>query len=249
MSALPPVGGPQTFDVVAGVLQSCSGWDGGRYLEVLGLALDRVRPNFESEAFRDAFRQQAIDRPWFASLLASNLYMEGYSAGRLQQYGQVIGEQRLAAHLQRHAEDEARHSRLFHELLFATFPELLQDEGFRGEADDNVVDLASVSRCPPDYPVPAQEEVFNSLVLMNLYEVKAAFLGNYLLPFACAHAPAASADRVGSVLRSILQDEGHHITYTAKHLDQRIAEWGFDAAVETVAGFIELMNMDTSYHV
>ena len=225
-----------------------AGWSGRSYLEFLTRALSSVRPNFETDRYRQAYREQAIDRAWFTSLLASNLYMEGYSAGRLQQYAGVVGDVSLANDLIRHANDEAHHSRLFLDLIFLVFPDL-DTVDFRRQAEANVVDLGTISPCPADYPTPGSEELLNSLVLMNLFEIKALHLVRYLKPFIRAYVPAKHAREAIGIVDSIARDECHHIAYTAKHIESFIADVGKDAITELMTGFIEQMNLVDEFHV
>lgn len=240
--------GAETHDVVRGALAGSARWDGGAYLDVLSCALNDARPNFETTRYRDTFREQAVDRDWFASLLASNLYMEGYSAGRLLQYAGVVSDPALARDLARHAHDEARHSRQFHDLIFMVFPHL-DTPMLRDEAAANVVDLDAIIPCPADYPAPPPDELLNSLILMNLFEIKALYLGNFLKPFVRAHAPEAHATAAESIIGGIASDECHHIAYTARHIDAFVRERGRDEVAALMSGFIEQMNGSDDFHL
>ena len=234
-------------DLVLEAQRDTAGWDGGAYKDLLVQGLRSARPNFETDAYRRSFREHAVDRRRFASVLASNLYMEGYSAGRLKQYAGTMRDGSLRRDLMRHAQDEARHSRHFLDLLFLVFPDL-DTPTFRQEAESNVIDLDAVSPCPLDYPAPSSEELLNSLILMNLFEVKALFLANYLKPFAQAHAPVESAQSVRSIVEGIAQDERHHIAYTSRHIDAHVREMGSGGVADLISGFIELMNGSDDFH-
>ena len=238
-----------TRKVICEALSGAASWDGGGYLDALTRALDDALPNFETPRYQGAFREQAVDRDWFASLLASNLYMEGYSAGRLKQYSGVIsGDGTLQRDLARHAHDEARHSLQFYDLLFLVFPHL-DTPTLRREAKANVVDLDAITPCPADYPAPSSDELLNSLILMNLFEIKALYLGNYLRPFVRAHAPAAQAREAEAIICGIAGDECHHIAYTARHIDAYVRELGADAVASLMSGFIEQMNGSDDFHL
>jgi hypothetical protein len=237
-----------TCNVVRDAFASVAKWSGGGYVTALDLALNQVRPNFETHAYETAFRQNALDQQQFASLLASNLYMEGYSAGRLKQYAGVVDNPQLKSDLFRHAADEARHSRQFFELICLVFPKLVQG-AVKDEAERNVIDLDAVSACPAGYPAPPAEEVLNSLILMNLFEIKALILGNMIKPFAVAHAPRSNADQAEAIVTNIARDECHHIAYTARHIDRFIGQQGPVAIAETMAGFIEMMNGSDDFYI
>ncbi|MBS0505248.1 MAG: hypothetical protein JSS55_15925 [Proteobacteria bacterium] len=237
-----------TCDLVAQTLTDTVRWDGRRYLIALGQALGEVPPDFEGAGYRAAFRERAVNRQWFASLLASNAYMEGYSAGRLQQYAGVVGSDALKRDLKRHAADEARHSRSFAGLIFQIFPHL-DSAWLRQEAEAHVVDLTLITPCPADYPTPTDDEILNSLILMNLFEIKALYLGNYLKPFAAAHAPAEAAEVVQESVARIAQDECYHIAYTARHIDTLLDRFGLDDVASRIAGFVEMMNKAEDYSI
>jgi hypothetical protein len=238
---------PLTYDRVLDALSSTTRWGGGDYVAALECALSNARPNFETFEYRESFRQRAVNRDWFASLLASNLYMEGYSAGRLKQYAGVISDSGFQRDLMRHARDEARHSREFFNLLFLVFPHL-DTEGLRAEAESNVIDFDSVTPCPADYPAPSDEELLNSLILMNLFEIKALFLGSFIKPFVIAHAPREDAECAGGIVSGIVRDECYHIAYTAKHIDAFARRLGVRYVADTMASFVDLMNGSDDYH-
>ena len=237
-----------TRNVVREALSGTACWDGGGYLDALTRALDDARPNFETPRYHAAFREQAVDRDWFASLLASNLYMEGYSAGRLLQYSGVVGDRALQRDLARHARDEARHSRQFYDLIFLVFPHL-DTPALRADANANVVDLDAIIPCPADYPAPPPDELLNSLILMNLFEIKALYLGNYLKPFVRAHTPTADARVAEAIIGGIAGDECHHIAYTARHIDAYVRERGTADVASLMSGFIEQMNGSDDFHL
>src|SRR5258706_13707157 len=84
-------------------------------------------PPYEKRWFGEEFRSLGRDPSWLAGLLVSDANMEGYSARRLWQYAIAISDNRLSTGMLSHAEDEAKHSRMFARMLFETFPQLKSD--------------------------------------------------------------------------------------------------------------------------
>src|SRR3546814_551491 len=94
------------------------------FLMRLDEAFADVPPTYACAWFGDLFRKRAREADWVASLLASDSYMEGYSAGRLWQYAGIQSDPGLGDSLRRHGMDEARHSKMFTSVLFKIFPRL-----------------------------------------------------------------------------------------------------------------------------
>lgn len=186
------------------------------YEQALQRACSCVPPPYSMQWFGETFRHKGRDASWFAGLLVSDAHMEGYSAGRLWQYAERIADPGLSEGMLRHARDEAKHSQLFGRVVVDVFPQL-QSAELSGQ-------LASFV---PQFPVaagtlteaPAFEELLNSLILINLYEIKALVLGQLLLPLALAHAPEANKKRVSKMLEGILRDEVYHVRYSADFIE------------------------------
>jgi hypothetical protein len=188
------------------------------FLMLLDAAFADVPPAYASAWFGDLFRKRAREADWVASLLASDSYMEGYSAGRLWQYSGIQSDRRLGNSLRRHAMDEARHSKMFTSVLFKTFPNI-ESEPLRTEMATNTPDLATHPTYPTDYPAPGEEELLNSMIMVNLFEIKALVLGKLFRPVVTAYAPEDAKIAVDGMMSAILEDEGHHIAYSASVIE------------------------------
>lgn len=190
------------------------------YEQALQRACSSVPPPYGMKWFGDTFRAKARDASWFAGLLVSDAHMEGYSAGRLWQYGERIENDALSQGMLRHARDEAKHAELFGRILLEVFPQLRSSQMSE-----------QLAAYVPRFPVaggslseaPGEEELLNSLILINLYEIKALVLGQLLQPLALAHAPEASKVKVSRMLEGILRDEVRHVSYSADFIEAACA--------------------------
>lgn len=212
------------------------------YERALQGACSSVPPPYSMKWFGETFRHKGRDASWFAGLLVSDAHMEGYSAGRLWQYGERIADPGLSEGMLHHARDEAKHSQLFGRVVVDVFPQL--------KSPALSEQLASFV---PQFPVPAGtlteapsfEELINSLVLINLYEIKALVLGQLLLPLAVAHAPEANRRRVSKILEGILRDEVYHVRYSADFLEAACAAGYQDYIFSAVEEFQKTLNVVT----
>jgi hypothetical protein len=91
------------------------------YEQALHYACSFSPPPYGMQWFGEEFRRRGRDPSWLASLLVSDADMEGYSAGRLWQYGVTIADKSLSDGMLKHAKDEAKHSKMFAGMLFETF--------------------------------------------------------------------------------------------------------------------------------
>ncbi len=84
---------------------------------------------------------------------------------------------------------------------------------------------------------------------MNLFEIKALYLGNFLKPFEAAHSPVESAQTVQESVARIARDECYHIAYTARHIDTLLDSFGLNDVTLRIAGFVEMMNKAEDYSI
>lgn len=190
---------------------------GADYLACLERAFLAAPPIFSAEPFGMQFRLRGRDATWVASLLASNSYMEGYSATRLWQYAATLSDTDLARNMNVHASDEARHSRMFSTALFKTFPSLLSED-LRKKMSDNTPTFEDVHARKSELDFPTQVETVNSMILINLFEIKALYLIRLTSPVVLAHAPEHNRPSLQKLFKSIEFDEARHINYSADFL-------------------------------
>jgi hypothetical protein len=179
-------------------------------------------PPYGQAWFGRRFRQHCGDASRFAHLLASDAHMEGYSAGRLWEFAESVEDRALSAALLAHAVDEARHSRVFGRLLLTLFPSVADEVKRTVAAFAPRVALDEPRLCPQRH-APTDSELLNSVIMVNLYEVKALVLERLLHPVLVAYATDATRPKVESAILAILRDEVAHIRYTAEYVDRAIS--------------------------
>src|SRR4051812_36914245 len=87
------------------------------YSKFLQLCFSDHPATYDTEQFSKEYKRFAINPSLFASLLVTDADLEGYSAAQLWTYSSRIEHEGFAAGMQQHARDEARHSRMFSNLL------------------------------------------------------------------------------------------------------------------------------------
>lgn len=219
--------------------------DRPHYLSLLDDAFVAAPPVYGEKWFGDLFRTLGRNPNWVASLMASDSYMEGYSAGRLWQYAGVLDNPMLSQSMLRHADDEARHSRIFTKTLFKTFPSL-ENPTLLDELNRNAPDLDRHPSYPDDFPSPSEEEILNSMILINLFEIKALVLGKLMQPLAVAHAPEDHKRVVSRMLGAIVGDEAHHIRYSADFIEHACQQGHRDVVATALRDFQQTLNEVTA---
>ena len=213
-----------------------------KYFDALDRACQASSPTYATREFGDAFRQSARDPDWLVNLLVSDADMEGYSASRLWEYAHTLLNTDLGGLMCRHAWDEAKHSRMFAEILFLVFPSLDSPE-LRAELRSYSPVFSAIETENSDGHVKdSSDELLNSLVLVNLFETKALILAQLLKPVVVAYAPATVASKVSKMMDIIIDDESRHIFYTARELERLATSFESEKAWQALADFQQTMN-------
>jgi hypothetical protein len=195
------------------------------YAMALRHACDASRAPYALTEFGRRFRVLARDPSWFANLLVSDAHLEGYSAWQLWKWSESIVDVRVRESVERHANDEARHSRMFASLLHILFPPACtNDVGVRLAAMSPDL-IPNNDRTRPTTEAAVPDDVLRSIAFINTFEAKALVLGRLLEPVLVAYASPADARRVERIARALLSDEVRHISYSARIL-QRASEQG-----------------------
>ncbi|MHC5131828.1 hypothetical protein ACYSTU_11850 [Pseudomonas glycinis] len=223
-------------------LKGVDGKERPLYEQALRNACSSVPPPYGMKWFGEEFRIKGRDASWFGGLLISDAHMEGYSAGRLWQYGERISDKALSEGMLRHARDEAKHSKLFGKILVEVFPQVQSAE--LSEKLRSFVPLFPVPNGALIEP-PGFEELLNSLILINLYEIKALVLGRLLSPLALAHAPEMNRLKISKMLGCILNDEAHHVKYSADFIEAACAAGYHDYVCSAFEEFQKTLNIIT----
>lgn len=224
-------------------LGSLEGLD--NYAALLRKALTAESTPYGEAAFGVQYRWLARRPSFFASLLVSDAHLEGYSAGQLWGYADQLEDAGFAAGMRGHARDEARHSRMFANLLFSVFPGLRDQQGLElklaamaPRLAPTAPGLASVRTAPAD-------EVLNTAILINLHEVKALVLEALLRPLAAAYSEAPAAPRAVALVDRLIDDEVRHIRYTAEFIERAVAAGRRGHVEDAIVGFQSLLNAST----
>src|SRR5271169_2031084 len=114
-------------DFILGSLPASSAAELPVYAIALRDACEASSAPHARAAFGRRFRLLARDPSWFASLLTSDVNLEGYSAFQLWHWAESIRDDHVRELVQAHASDEARHSRMFASLLRILFPDALTE--------------------------------------------------------------------------------------------------------------------------
>lgn len=214
------------------------------YARALREACARATPAFGTKLFGDEYRRLACNPSWFASLIASNADLEGYSAKQLWSYANAIAEGPLCEGLRKHALDEARHSKMFSSLLFLAFPNVESPE-LRSRLSLLTPDLKIQQPLPNIHQERPTSEILNSLVLMNLHEIKALVLEYLLQPTLIAYAALSNRKAIRRLMERLIRDEVEHIRYTAAFMEEKARQGHLDDIVDLMSDFLEILNAVT----
>ena len=91
---------------------------------------------------------------------------------------------------------------------------------------------------------PLDEDLFHSLVLINLFEIKALFLQKLLAPMLYAYSDG-SRSKALRVMESITADEIRHIRYTGALINDGCPEISPLQMLEMIADFQRMLNLTT----
>jgi len=107
---------------------------------------------------------------------------------------------------------------MFARAILKAFP-ALENRDIRAQLYSNAPDLTAEHLYLEDVWLPTEEETLTSLILVNLFEIKALVLGLMIKPLVVAHAPEANRVVLRKMLDAIITDEANHIDYSADYLE------------------------------
>lgn len=213
------------------------------YYAALNNACESNPPPYGESWFGEEYRRMSRDPSWFANLLISDADLEGYSAKQLWIYANCVTDSALAHDLRLHAIDEARHSRLFGKLLFTIFPSTVTTE-LREKLEEMSpkLQIKEVNEEVDNSQIMTYDESLNSLILINLFEIKALVLQRLLQPTLFAYGNSGMNPRIQSTTNSLIVDEIRHISYTAKYLEKAATTGYYDYICMAMADFQKYLN-------
>ena len=190
------------------------------YRRALVSACDKHPPAFGKKAYADFYRRKARDPEWVALSLATNAQGEGDGAEHLWDLAASTPDPEVAAQIQQHAIDEARHSRGYVTLLGLVFPDA---------ADAKL--LATLKKLSPGYtrksPLKAKKRsayahaaTVDEFIQMNIAEMRTRVQHLFQRPVLLRYCRPERRVRVRRILDSLLRDETQHIAYTARLIER-----------------------------
>lgn len=217
------------------------------YYSALNHACISNPPPYGKAWFGEEYRRMAKDPSWFANLIISDVDLEGYSAKQLWNYAESISEPELSHDLRIHAVDESRHSRIFSNVLFWIFP-TLANESLNSQLDamSPKLNITDISKKSSEHNLMSYHEILNSLILVNLFEIKALVLQRLLQPTLFAYSTSNIIPKLQRVTNSLINDELRHIRYTAHYIEKAANEGYGDYIHTAMEDFQKYLNKITA---
>lgn len=190
------------------------------YMTTVQRATGMFPPPYADERYAVDYQRQACDPSWLSSCLVANAVKEADGARQLSLFAGRIPPDRpaLADAIIRHATDEAKHARVFLELVYTVFPE--------AEISDRLSsDLQAHLPSPPirivvsDRAFYSVDQLIDEISQINIGEIRTRINQLILRSVLVAHAPLAQQMRARQIICNLLRDEQKHIAYTAEILE------------------------------
>lgn len=217
-----------------------------QYCTFLRNSCETNPPPYGEHWFGKEYRRMARNPSWFANLLISDADLEGYSSKQLWIYANSVNDSKMSKDLKRHAIDEARHSKIFGKILFLIFPEIATDE-LREKLNEmspslslNGIETSELNTVSVSY-----KETLNSLILINLFEIKALLLQRLLQPTLFAYGNSELNPKIQRSTNSLIADEIRHISYTAEYLEAAASIGYSDYIYSAMSDFQKYLNQIT----
>lgn len=186
------------------------------YLSLFEAAVAEEIPPYFRKDYGESFRRHIESPVWVIQCLISNAIKEGEGSRDLASVANACADGALQAQLVGHVNDEARHCRLYLQLIDLVFPAALP-ERVHAEVRKQLPSLAH--RIEPAPPIDSRQ-LLDYLIQINLGEVRTRVHQQLLEPVLHAYCPEANREKLRLALEWLSSDEARHIQYTA----QRIGE-------------------------
>ncbi|WP_375785811.1 hypothetical protein ACE10Z_41335 [Bradyrhizobium sp. Pha-3] len=192
------------------------------YLELFETATRDVVPVHFLAAYGHSFRQHIENPVWVVQSLISNAVKEGEGARDLSETANECERKDIQADLAVHVEDEARHCRMYVQMIDTVFPGALPTK-IRDEIERQFPP-ARFARAPKS---PTSDyKILDHLIQINLGEVRTRIHQKLLEPVLYAYAPTEKRPLLCRTLCAIADDECCHIKYTASRIGALAREVG-----------------------
>lgn len=188
------------------------------YSRALESAFRDAAPVFVRQEYADFFWNCATTIPgWAQTIFVQSAAAESIGSKTLYEYFQSVRNFSAAEDgLLRHSRDEARHSRIFLNLVELTFPSFLPAEEATKIRQSLFTPPTKHEKSQINLPTPI---LLNYLALINQAEIRTLINLHLIAPIFYTLAPAEHRDRVADLLQSLQKDEVAHISYTARIID------------------------------
>lgn len=209
------------------------GWNNDALPTIDRIVMDQfaaVEPPFVQAWYGDRYRDFASDPLWLAHSFVANAEKEAEGSRKLYTIAASARRQPFAEEILIHAEDEARHARMYIGMLRILFPEALDDEERRALNNGFPIHEVEVD-ANLGTPDAELDYLVDQIVQMNIGEIRTRLHQKLLRPVALAYCSPKSLSRMASSLDQIYEDEGRHIIYTATILE-RLAKNGWKDRIE-----------------
>ncbi len=224
-------------------LQSDKNESFSQYYAALRNACEFNPPPYGENWFGKEYRRMSRDPSWFANLLISDADLEGYSSKQLWIYANSVSDSKMSQDLKLHAIDEARHSKIFGKLLFLIFPSSATNElSEKLKEMSPSLSLKDIDNSGSNIVDMSHQEILNSLILINLFEIKALVLQRLLQPTLFAYGNSELNPRIQRSTNSLIADEIRHVSYTAGYLESAIKTGHRDYIFSAMSEFQKYLN-------
>lgn len=179
-----------------------------------------VTPEYSAE-----YQQRAYDPFWLSACLIANTVKEAEGATQLAVFASRIPPEltAIAKSVIRHANDEAKHAKVFLHLLDLTFPEAVLTPQLKSDLEALIPSLP-VKMPSASLKLYNKKQVLDELCQINIGEIRTRVNQLILKPVLEAHAPPQNKVKVKNVMSRLLKEEQQHIAYTAEYLEQMARE-------------------------
>lgn len=194
------------------------GWP--HYRDALVTACRKAPPPFGTKAYEKIYRDVAKDPSWMAISLIQNAHGEGEGSRHLWELASSTPDDRVAAQVKAHAIDESRHSKAYVAMLDLTFPDVAEPQL-----------RAQLAKLSPGYTLRSAPEAhegspyasavtLDDLIQMNIAEIRTLVHHIIQRPVLLEYCAPERRHRLARLHDRLQLDEGRHIGYTARLIEE-----------------------------
>jgi hypothetical protein len=198
-----------------------------RYLELFDKGISKEVPPFFQADYGISFRHHIENPYWVIQSLVSNAIKEGEGSRDLASVADACESGELASDLAIHIGDEARHCRMYLQLIDTVFP-IAMTADLRQTILQKFPPV-TYQRAVASVPFQTPWKMLDYLIQINLGEVRTRIHQKLLEPVLYAYCPEENKETLCRTLCKLAGDECCHIKYTASRIGALSREFGHDA--------------------